>query len=242
MYEGPRFLTAGDRAVVVEYGDTIEEATSLRVRLVAAALSVRHDPGIVEIVPTYRSLMVHYDPLRLARAHVEAIVLDAEQHLADVTLPRPRVIEIPTVYGGPSGPDLDDVAAWAGIPADEVIALHCGREYLVYMMGFMAGFPYLGGLSPRIAMPRLPSPRTKVPTGSVGIAQEQTGIYPTETPGGWRLIGWTPVRIFDATKDPPVLFEAGDYIRFVPATGDQALAIAAQAAAGTWTPTVRPRE
>jgi inhibitor of KinA len=110
------------------------------------------------------------------------------------------------------------------------------------MMGFMAGFPYLGGLSPRIAMPRLSSPRTKVPAGSVGIAQEQTGIYPTETPGGWRLIGWTPVRIFDAAREPPVLFEAGDYIRFVPATGEQTQAIAAQMAAGSWTPAVRYRE
>ena len=242
MYERAAFLTAGDGAVVVEYGDSIDEATNRRVRLLAAALSLRRDPGIVEVVPTYRSVMLHYDPLRVSRADVETIVLDAEQHLADVDLPCPRVIEIPTVYGGAYGPDLGDVAAWAGMPADEVIALHCGREYLVYMMGFMAGFPYLGGLSPRIAMPRLSSPRTKVPAGSVGIAQQQTGIYPTETPGGWRLIGWTPVRIFDATREPPVLFEAGDYIRFVPATGDQARAIANQVTAGLWTPTVRPRE
>jgi len=242
MYERAAFLTAGDRAVVVEYGDAIDEATNLRVRRLAAGLSARNDPGIVEIVPTYRSLMVHYEPLRLSRADVEAIVLDAEQHLADVTLPRPRVIDIPTVYGGDYGPDLDDVAAWAGMPKDEVVAIHCGREYLVYMMGFMAGFPYLGGLSPRIAMPRLPSPRTKVPAGSVGIAQEQTGIYPTETPGGWRLIGRTPVRIFDATREPPVLFEAGDYIRFVPATGEQTQRIAARIAAGEWAPTVRHRE
>ncbi|MEI6667530.1 MAG: 5-oxoprolinase subunit PxpB [Acidobacteriota bacterium] len=242
MYERPAFLTVGDSAVVVEYGDAIDEATNLCVRRLAAALSLRRDPGIIEIVPTYRSVMVHYDPLRVPRSQVEAIVLDAEQQLADVFLPPPRVIDIPTVYGGGYGPDLDDVAAWAGMAADEVIALHSGREYLVYMMGFMAGFPYLGGLSPRIAMPRLPSPRTKVPTGSVGIAQEQTGIYPTETPGGWRLIGWTPVRIFDASHDPPVLFEAGDYIRFVPASAEQAQAIASQIAAGAWTPTVRPRE
>jgi len=242
MHERASFLTAGDRAVVVEYGDTIDEATNRRVRLLAAALSLRHDPGIVELVPTYRSLMVHYDPLRVTQDEVETIVLEAEQHLADVVLPRPKVVEIPTAYGGDYGPDLGDVAAWAGIPADEVIAIHSGREYLVYMMGFMAGFPYLGGLSPRIAMPRLSSPRTKVPTGSVGIAQEQTGIYPTETPGGWRLIGWTPVRIFDATSDPPVLFEAGDYIRFVPTTIEQARTIAEQIAAGTWTPTVRDHE
>jgi len=242
MYERAAFLTAGDRAVVVEYGDAIDEATNLCVRRLASALSARRDPGVVEIVPTYRSLMVHYDPLRLSRGQVEAIVLDAGQHLAGITLPPSRVIEIPTVYGGDYGPDLGDVAVWGGIPEDEVIAIHCGREYLVYMMGFMAGFPYLGGLSPRIAMPRLSSPRTKVPAGSVGIAQEQTGIYPTETPGGWRLVGWTPVRIFDAAREPPVLFEAGDYIRFVPATGEQVQAIAARIAAGAWTPAVRHRE
>lgn len=242
MRERAAFLTAGDCAVVIEYGDSIDEATNRRVRLLAAALSLRADPGIVEIVPTYRSLMVHYDPLLVSRPGVEAIVLEAEQHLADVVLPRPRVIEIPTVYGGACGPDLDDVAAWAGMPVDEVIAIHSGREYLVYMMGFMAGFPYLGGVSSRIAMPRLPSPRTKVPRGSVGIAQEQTGIYPTETPGGWRLIGWTPVRIFDAAHDPPVLFEAGDYIRFVPTTTEAARAITEQIDTGGWTPVVRYRE
>jgi inhibitor of KinA len=239
MYERPGFLTAGDSAVVVEYGDTIDEATNLRVRQLAAALALPNVPGIVEIVPTYRSLMVHYDPLQLSRLQAEAVVLDADQHLADVVLPHPRVIDIPTVYGGGYGPDLNDVAVWAGIPTDEVIAIHSERAYLVYMMGFMAGFPYLGGLSPRIAMP---SPRTKVPTGSVGIAQEQTGIYPTETPGGWRLIGWTPVRIFDATSDPPVLFEAGDYIRFVPTSGEEARSIAEQIAAGAWTPTVRAHD
>jgi inhibitor of KinA len=242
MYERASLLTAGDRALVVEYGDAIDEPTNLRVRMVCAALSARRDPGILEIVPTYRSLMVHYDPLRLSKADVEAIVIEAEQHLADVVLPPPRVVDIPTVYGGRYGPDLDAVADWAGLATDDVVAIHSAREYLIYMMGFMAGFPYLGGVSPRIAMPRLSTPRTKVPAGSVGIAQEQTGIYPAETPGGWRLVGWTPVRIFDAAREPPVLFEAGDYIRFVPATEHQALAIAAQAAAGGWTPTVRSRE
>jgi len=221
MYAAPKCLVSGDRALVVEYGDTIDEATNRRVRALAAALSGRQARGILEVVPTYRSLLIHYDPLRLAPAELEAAALEADAHLGEVTLPEPRIIEIPTVYGGKYGPDLEAVAQETGLTADEVVRLHHGRDYLVYMMGFMAGFPYLGGLSPRIAVPRLASPRTKVPAGSVGIALEQTGIYPTESPGGWRLIGWTPVRIFDAEQDPPVLFEAGDYVRFVPVTGQQ---------------------
>ena len=222
MDAAPRILVAGDRALVVEYGQTIDESINRRVRALTSALASRGVPGLLEVVPTYRSAMVHYDPLRTTPAAIERAVLDADGHLDDVKLPVPRVIEIPTVYGGRFGPDLDAVAAETGLTPIEVIEIHHSRDYLVYMMGFMAGFPYLGGLSPRIAVPRLASPRTKVPSGSVGIALEQTGIYPTESPGGWRLIGWTPVRIFNPAIDPPVLFEAGDYIRFVPVTESEA--------------------
>ena len=241
MYDRAQFLTAGDRALVVEYGDTIDQATNRRARTLAAALLSQPVDGLLEVVPTYRSVLIHYDPLRLPKPALERVVLDVERYLADVALPAPRVIEVPVVYGGQYGPDLQDVAALSGLPPDEVVAIHCGQDYLVYMMGFMAGFPYLGGLSPRISVPRLASPRTKVPTGSVAVALEQTGIYPTETPGGWRLIGWTPVRVFDATREPPVFFEAGDYIRFIPVSEEQALVLGARVLDGTWAPTVRPR-
>jgi len=218
MDGGPRILIAGDHALVVEYGPTIDETINRRVRALTGALAAKAVPGVVEVVPTYRSAMVHYDPDAITPAALREAILDADRHVDEVALPASRVIEIPTAYGGRFGPDLDAVAAETGLSPREVIEIHHSRDYLVYMMGFMAGFPYLGGLSPRIAVPRLASPRTKVPAGSVGIALGQTGIYPTDSPGGWRLIGWTPVRIFDATHEPPVLFEAGDYIRFVPMT------------------------
>jgi biotin-dependent carboxylase-like uncharacterized protein len=125
------------------------------------------------------------------------------------------VVEVPVLYGGEFGPDLDEVAARAGMSADEVVATHAGTEYRVYMMGFMPGFPYLGGMSPRIATPRLGTPRIAVPAGSVGIAGGQTGIYPTESPGGWRLIGRTPMHLFNAARTPPAAIEAGDHVRFV---------------------------
>jgi inhibitor of KinA len=138
-----------------------------------------------------------------------------------VTLPAPKVLQIPTCYGGPYGPDMPFVAAHTGLDPAEIAAIHAGTDYLVYMMGFNTGFPYLGGMSARIAAPRLETPRTSVPAGSIGIAQQQTGIYPVESPGGWRLIGRSPVRLFDPSREPPVSVEAGDYLRFVPIDAQQ---------------------
>jgi len=212
----PRFLPAGDRALVVEYGDTIDPAINARVRALAAVIALDAHAGVVETVPTYRSLMIHYDPFVLHADALEQLVRDADARLSSVALPAPRVVEVPTVYGGESGPDLDEVAARAGLRAAEVVAIHAGTDYLVYMMGFMPGFPYLGGMSPRIATPRLGTPRTVVPAGSVGIAGAQTGIYPTDSPGGWRLIGRTGATLFDVERTPPALIEAGDHVRFVP--------------------------
>jgi inhibitor of KinA len=210
MYGQPRFLPAGDRALVVELGDGIDVATNARTRALAVAIDLRHLPGIVETVPTYRSLLIHYDPLQ-------------------------RRVEIPTVYGGEFGPDMPDVVAHTGLTEDEVVSIHASTDYLVYMMGFITGFPYLGGMSASIATPRLSTPRTKVPVGSVGIAQQQTGIYPVESPGGWRLIGRTPVRWFDPTRHPPVPVEAGDFIRFVPVSASDYERIRGLVQAGTYT-------
>jgi KipI family sensor histidine kinase inhibitor len=198
-------------------------------------------PGIVETVPTYRSLIVHYDPRLLPPAELESIARRADEALAQVTLPLSRVIEVPTLYGGESGPDLADVAAHAGLSADDAVAAHTGADYLVYMIGFMPGFPYLGGLSPRLGMPRLGTPRTRVPAGSVGIAGHQTGIYPTASPGGWRLIGRTPLRLFDVARTPPAILQAGDYVRFVSVTADAYREIQAQVEAGNHVPVVVAR-
>ena len=131
------------------------------------------------------------------------------------TIPNPRIINFPTVYGGHFGPDLDYVAQHNGLTAEDVIKLHSNTNYLVYMLGFAPGFPYLGGMSDKIATPRLETPRTVIPAGSVGIADLQTGIYPSATPGGWRLIGRTPLKLFDESRQPPVLVEPGDYIKFI---------------------------
>jgi inhibitor of KinA len=235
MYAQPRFLPAGDSALVVELGDQIDIATNSRVRALAAAIGLRRITGVVEAVPTYRSLLVHFDPLALTVAELSEQVAAIEGELADMALPPPRRVEIPTCYGGSFGPDLADVVAHSGLNEADVIALHAGIDYLVYMMGFITGFPYLGGLPARIATPRLPTPRTKVPAGSVGIAQQQTGIYPVESPGGWRLIGRTPVRWFEPSRQPPVPVEAGDYIRFVPVSAAEYERIRAQVEAGAFT-------
>ena len=132
-----------------------------------------------------------------------------------------HVVEIPVCYGGSYGEDLKDVAAHAGLTEEEVIKLHSSVDYNIYMLGFLPGFPYLGGLDPKLFTPRLDNPRTKIPEGSVGIGGEQTGIYPLESPGGWRLIGRTPLKLYDPDREQPFLYQAGDYIRFVPITAEE---------------------
>jgi KipI family sensor histidine kinase inhibitor len=247
----PRYLPAGDQGLVVEFGDTIDPAINRRVRALFLALQAGpapsspdrpwdpasagfRIPGIVDLVPTYRSLLITYDPLRLPLDDLQRALITLEERPGRAPMPTPRILEIPTAYGGPFGPDLAFVASHNGLRQEEVVAIHCGTDYLVYMMGFSPGFPYLGGMSERIATPRLETPRTAIPAGSVGIAQTQTGIYPVESPGGWQLIGRTPVALFDAARHPPVLIEAGDYLRFVPIDAAEYEDLANALAAGTW--------
>ena len=215
MYR-PRFLLAGDAALVVEFGDEISPEINRQVHRLAHALAQRALAGLGEAVPSYRSLLVHYDPLRLSHTQVEAFVGETLRHCEEMVPPEPRQVEVPTVYGGACGPDLEFVAAHAGLSVEEVVRLHAGATYTVYMLGFTPGFTYLGGLPEVIATPRLPTPRQAVPAGSVGIAGSQTGIYALATPGGWRLIGRTPLRLFDARQIPPALMRPGDRVRFVP--------------------------
>jgi inhibitor of KinA len=212
----PRFLLAGDAALVVELGDEINPAINHRVHALARALAENPLLGLGEAVPSYRSLLVHYDPWLLSHAEVESFVSEALQRCEDAPLPEPRLVEIPTVYGGERGPDIGFVAEHNGLSVEEVVRLHSGAIYTVYMLGFTPGFPYLGGLPDALATPRLETPRQRVPAGSVGIAGAQTGVYPLATPGGWRLIGWTPVTLFDPARTPPTLLQPGDRVRFVP--------------------------
>lgn len=200
--------------MVVELGDEIDPAISQTIRGLVLTLQQQNIPGIREYVPTYRSLMILYNPEILWFEELVERVKKVEQ-LEAVSLPEPKILEIPVVYGGEFGPDIDFVAEHTHLSIEEVIALHTGRDYLVYMLGFTPGFCYLGGMSEQLETPRLATPRTKIPAGSVGIAGKQTGVYPIDSPGGWQLIGRTPLCLFDPQRDPAVIITAGDYVRFV---------------------------
>jgi len=241
MYQRARFLPAGDKALAVELGESITPEINRKVRDLLVAIESQEIPGLVDLVPTYRSLLVYYDPLRLSLAELEERLTALEQNLDQAALKAPRVLEIPTLYGGEYGPDIGEVAEHNGLAPEEVIQIHSGAEYQVYMMGFTPGFPYLGGMSERIATPRLQTPRTVIPAGSVGIAERQTGVYPIESPGGWQLIGRTPVQLFDPQRDPPVMVTAGDYIRFAPITEEAYHDIQQQVLAGSYRLTTRDK-
>ena len=214
MDGAPRFHEAGDRALVVELGDSIDTAVNDRVRGLMTAVEGLELAGIDDLVPAYRSLLIAYDPVVAPRQELIEAVTEACRGLGSTGEAERRVVTLPTLYGGEHGPDLGDVAGHSGMDPDRVVALHSGVEYRVYMIGFAPGFPYLGGLPPELATPRLASPRVRIPPGSVGIAESQTGVYPAASPGGWRLIGRTPVRLFDPGREPPSIVVAGDFIRF----------------------------
>ena len=215
MYEKVKYLIAGDRAIVVEFGDKIEEQVNSKIRSLTVAIEQEGIIGINETVPTYRSLMVIYDPLLIELEKLIGAIKTIISRMHELKLTDAKVIEIPILYGGEYGPDIEFVADHNKISIDEVIKIHTDMEYLIYMIGFTPGFPYLGGMSDKIEAPRLQNPRTKIPAQSVGIAGKQTGIYPVESPGGWQLIGRTPVKLYDPFREEPVLLNAGDYIKFV---------------------------
>lgn len=208
------FKPAGDSALVIIFGNEINESVNKKVHAVANAIEKAKPEWLIEVVPTYTSIYVYYDPLKI---NYQEILKAVEPFLsAEPKEEEHRVVEIPTVYGGEFGPDIEFVANYNGLTVDDVIELHSKPSYRVYMLGFTPGFAYLGGMDERIATPRLEKPRLKVPAGSVGIAGKQTGIYPLESPGGWRLIGRTPLRLFDPNKALPTLLQPGDYVKFVP--------------------------
>ena len=187
----------GDRSLLVELGDTISPDVNRRVQRLMLQLQQAPPPGVREIAPGYRSLLVVYDPLSTAFAELTERIAEASVQQGLAGLPQAKLLTVPVFYGGNYGPDLEEVAGRLGIPADEVIRLHTETIYRVYMIGFTPGYPYMGELPAALAVPRRSTPRTRVPKGSVGIAQRQTGIYPVESPGGWQIIGWTPIELFD---------------------------------------------
>lgn len=216
MSGAARIVPAGDSTLVMEFEDRIDPAVNDRVIAVADALAGDRVPGVRDIVPTYRSIAVYFDPLRTSFDALLALMARYAESAPDTAKGAHRLVRIPVCYGAEFGPDLEAVAEFARATPDEVIQLHRDTTYRVFMLGFVAGFAYMGTVAARIAMPRHATPRVRVPIGSVGIAGVQTGVYPAETPGGWQLIGRTPVKPFDASRAEPFLMKAGDAVQFYP--------------------------
>jgi inhibitor of KinA len=211
----PRIVPLGDSALLVQLGKEIDIQINRRVHALSTLINDAPIDGIVETVPAYSTLVVHYDPLVLTYSRVSQWVQSKLEQVQEFTSKKTRMIEIPVKYGGEYGPDLEAVAAYHNLQIEDVIRVHSHRIYTVYMMGFTPGFPYMGKLDEAIVTPRLEVPRTNVPQGSVAIAGFQTGIYPLTSPGGWRLIGHTSLVLFDPNADHPFLFSPGDEVKFI---------------------------
>ena len=205
---------ASDRSLLITFGAEISLESHLQVRLLTECLQgVR---GILNLHPAYASVLIDFDPRLRTHDDVEALARHRFESASHDEPPAARVVEVPVCYGGEYGPDLVDVAGHAGFTPQRVIELHASADYLVYFVGFFTCFPYLGGLPPELATPRLSAPSKHVPVGSIAIAGGQAGIYPVSSPGGWRLIGRTPLRLLDLDRSPPPLLRLGDHVRFVP--------------------------
>lgn len=211
-----RLLLSSDSSFCVEFGNSISLEINNLVRAYTILAEQADIDGVLEYVPTYRSVTVHYRPEIASYAALKEKLLALTGKIAEVETPPMRTIRIPVLYGGAYGPDLANLAAFTGLTEQEVIHLHSKAEYIIYMLGFLPGFCYLGGMDTRINMPRLQAPRVNIPAGSVGIAGSQTGIYPLDSPGGWNIIGRTPFRMYDPNRERPFLLDAGMRLSFYP--------------------------
>lgn len=212
----PQFSNLGDSALMVKMGEGIDPDINDRVRNLASSIESNDIPGVREVVPTYSSLAVHYNPMVLPKNVLEENIILLCDVGPEKDESKRKVVLLPTYYGGEQGPDLSSVCELTNLDRSDVIQTHSGTDYRVYALGFSPGFPYLGGLDVKLYCSRLDSPRIEVPAGSVAIAENQTGVYPVASPGGWRIIGRTPVRLFDPFRKSPALLNPGDYLRFVP--------------------------
>ena len=220
-----QIVAVGDAAAFIRLGNRPSPVTSQRVMALVSALDAMPPPGLLDVIPAYASVLVRFDPLIANQDAMVVFLRDALARASDSPRPRGRSIRIPVCYGGADGPDLDDVASMLGLTPEEVIQRHAAATYRVSFLGFLAGFPYLTGLPSSLAVSRLATPRTRVPAGSVAIAERQAGIYPAESPGGWRILGRTTAPLFDPSCDPPSLLLPGDRVRFDPVAAHEQTAI-----------------
>lgn len=225
---------AGDQSILVVFGNDINIETNRLVRQLAELIETKTINGIKETILGYTNLLINYDPMKLSYSTLISIVEELVKDINPLEEGEQQTINIPVIYGSKWGPDLKDVAKTSGLTEEEVIRIHTEPLYLVYFLGFSPGFPYLGGMSTKIATPRLASPRTRIPSGSVGIAYDQTGIYPASSPGGWRLIGHTPLALFDFNKEWPFLLSPGDQIKFSAVTKEEYDDIKQKVKSGTY--------
>lgn len=210
----PQLLIASDHSLLVRFGTEIDLSLHQSVRRLTHSLLSEKPRWFTNIHPAYASVLVTFDPRITELPEIRRRISRHLEQLHSVELPQPRCVEVPVVYGGEFGPDLRDVASHCRLSVEEVIQMHVSDHYLVYFLGFSPGFAYMGGLSPLLATPRLAAPRTRVPAGSVAIGGKQTGIYPVVSPGGWRIIGRTPLGLFDPKRDPPTHLQIGDEVMF----------------------------
>ncbi|WP_319547870.1 5-oxoprolinase subunit PxpB [Desulfogranum marinum] len=216
IFSQPVFRHVGERGLLIEFSAEIDLETNQKIHAFCRLLEDDLPEGIVEIIPSYRSLVLVYEPLVVDMPKLQEKLVILYGDVESATDLNAEIVEIPVCYGGEFGEDLEYVATHNGLSVDQVISIHSGTVYPVYMIGFTPGFPYLGGLSEKLHTPRLATPRTLVPAGSVGIANNQTGIYPIDSPGGWQLIGRCPYKLFDPLRSNPFLVKAGDQLRFIP--------------------------
>lgn len=211
----PRIVPFGDSSALIQLGDEIDLEINQHVHALAQLIEASSINGVIEAVPAYATLLVHYNPLVLSFAQIKDRLRVKISQIEETTSRKPRQVEVPVRYGGEFGVDLEHVARHLHLSVEDVIRIHSKKNYTVYMMGFTPGYPYMGKLGDALIMSRLETPRTRVAAGTVAIAGSQTGIYSIESPGGWRLIGWTPLKLFDPESDSPFLFSPGDEVKFV---------------------------
>lgn len=225
LFNKPHFRFSGDQGLLMEFGDTIDPLIHETVRAMTIALEHDIPDGVVELMPNYRAVVIKYDPLLTSAMQLQEQLMRIYDNLETIEVPSPKTVELPVCYGNEYGPDLEFVASSHDLSPDEVINIHSQEDYLVYMVGFTPGFPFLGGLPKILHTPRLESPRKKVVAGSVGIANGQTGVYPVESPGGWQLIGRVPLPLFSPEAENPFMISAGDKLRFKPIVRKEYLAM-----------------